>query len=174
MSGPKPGRQYSLEEAIAGAQAAGRHDRIEWRDAIAVHGPAAVDAAFEWVGDAEFGFFAVRVIEAAAKYGALAEALDALISLRSIGASADVRREADAAIARLKPLAPRHAAYRRSQPIPASAGIDWPGFKPEEFGNVEGTTWRRSTDGRSLVPLLLRPLQEARCGHALVPDLPAA
>lgn len=149
---------YTLDEAIAGAQKAARHDRIEWRDAIAVHGSAGIDAVFEWAGDAEFGFFAVRVIEAVGKRGWTTEALDALTSLRSIGASDAVRREAEAVIQRLRPGASPHTAFRQRARVPASGGIDWPGFQPQEFRTVDGTIWRRSTDRRALVPLLLRPL----------------
>ena len=94
MTVPEPGRGYGLDDAIAGAQAADRNDRIEWRDVIAAHGLAGIGAVLEWVGDAEFGFFAVRVIEATGKRGSVEEALDALRTLRSIGASVDVRREA--------------------------------------------------------------------------------
>lgn len=150
--------RYSLDEAIAGAEQADRHDRIEWRDAIAAHGPAGIDAVFEWAGDAEFGFFAVKVIEAVGKRGWTTEALDALTSLRSIGASDAVRREAEAVIQRLRPTAPPHAAFRQRAQVPATGGIDWPGFQPQEFGTVDGTIWRRSIDSRALVPLLLRPL----------------
>jgi hypothetical protein len=150
--------KYSLDDAIAGAQQADRHDRIDWRDAIAAHGPAGIDAVFEWAGDAEFGFFAVKVMEAAGNRGWTAEALDGLTSLRSIGASDAVRREAEAVIQRLRPGAAPHTAFRQRTRVPPSAGIDWPGFQPQEFLTVDGTIWRRSTDSRALVPLLLRPL----------------
>jgi hypothetical protein len=150
--------RYSLDEAIAGAQKADRQNRIDWRDAIAEHGPAGIDAVFEWAGDAEFGFFAVKVMEAVGKRGWTTEALDALSSLRSIGASDAVRREAEAIIQRLRPGAPPHAALRQRVRVPATGGVDWPGFQPHEFRTVDGTIWRRSTDSRALVPLLLRPL----------------
>jgi hypothetical protein len=61
--------KISLDEAIAGAEKADRYGRIEWRDAIADYGPAGIDAVFDWVGDAEFGLFAVKVMEAVGKRG---------------------------------------------------------------------------------------------------------
>jgi hypothetical protein len=150
--------KISLDEAIAGAEKADRYGRIEWRDAIADYGPAGIDAVFDWVGDAEFGLFAVKVMEAVGKRGWTPEALDALTSLRSIGASDAVRREAEAVMQRLRPGAPPHAAFRQRARVPSTGGVDWPGFQPQEFRTVDGTTWRRSTDSRALIPLLLRPL----------------
>ncbi|MEI8334287.1 MAG: hypothetical protein WCH74_10610 [Chloroflexota bacterium] len=50
----------TLEEALAGAQAADRSTRIEWRDRIAEHGAEAIEAASPWVADPELGAFAVR------------------------------------------------------------------------------------------------------------------
>jgi hypothetical protein len=150
----------SLEEALAGAQAADRLTRIQWRDRIAAHGPGAIDAVFEWAGDGEFGAFAVRVIEAVGKRGHQDEATEALVAIRSIGATVAVRRDAAEAISRLHPDRGRTDAVRRASPVPSGAGFDWPGFSPPDFGNVTGTTWRRRVDPAALVPLLLRPLQE--------------
>jgi hypothetical protein len=153
-------RDHGLDKAVAGALSANRLSRIEWRDAIAANGPAGIDAVFEWGADSELGFFAVRVIEAVGKLGWTDEALDALVSLRAIGASDSVRAEAEAAMQRLRPGAGQHVVFRKKRPAPANGGIDWPGFQVSDFGNIKGTTWRMSSDRRGLVPLLLRPLQD--------------
>ncbi len=149
----------SLEEALAGARDADRLNRIQWRDPIAAHGAAGIDAVFEWAGDAEFGAFAVRVIEAAGRRGSLDEAIEALTAMRSIGATDAVRGDANDALMRLRPGSARYDT-RKAVRIPADAGLDWPGFLPGDFGNVTGTTWRRRLDQAALVPLLLRPLQD--------------
>ena len=149
-----------LEEALAGARAADRLTRIEWRDRIAAHGVAAIDAVFEWAGDDEFGAFAVRVIEAVGRRGHPDEATEALVAIRSIGATKAVRGDATEAISRLHPDHGRADAARKATPLPSDAGLDWPGFSPRDFGDVTGTTWRRRLDQVALVPLLLRPLQE--------------
>jgi hypothetical protein len=152
-------KEMTLEEALAGARDADRLTRIQWRDRIAAHGAAGIDAVFEWAGDAEFGAFAVRVIEVAGKQGSLDEALEALAAIRSIGVTDAVRDDANEAISRLRPGSGRYDT-RKAVRIPADAGLDWPGFLPGDFGNVAGTTWRRRRDQAALVPLLLRPLQE--------------
>jgi hypothetical protein len=152
--------QHGLEAALAGAQAADRLTRIEWRDRIAAHGVAAIDAVFEWAGDDELGAFAVRVIEAVGRLGHPDEATEALVAIRSIGATENVRGDAAEAISRLHPGRSRTDSVPKATPIPADAGLDWPGFLPKDFGNVTGTTWRRRLDQMALVPLLLRPLQE--------------
>jgi uncharacterized NAD(P)/FAD-binding protein YdhS len=103
MATDNTGDQYDLEEALAGARAADRLTRIEWRDRIAAHGAAAIDAVFEWAGDDELGAFAVRVIEAVSRRGHPDEAAEALVAIRSIGATAAVCRDAAEAISRLHP-----------------------------------------------------------------------
>jgi hypothetical protein len=113
---------------------------------------------FEWAGDDELGAFAVTVIEAAGRRGHVAQAVDALAAFRSIGATEHVRRDAAAAMGRLRPSAGTHAAFRRSVRLRKDAGLGWPGFRESDFGDVTGTTWRRRDDSRALVPLLLRPL----------------
>lgn len=149
----------NLNEALDAARATDRTVRVpEWRDRIASFGPPAVDAMFEWAGDRELGAFAVTVIEAAGKAGHLSAALDALSAFRSIGASEVVRRDADAAMDRLRPSSSSHVAFRRPTRISPDAGLDWPGFRETDFGDVTGTTWRRRDDPGALVPLLLKPL----------------
>ena len=158
----------SLEQALAGAREADRSTRIEWRDAIARHGLAAIDAVFEWAGDHEFGFFAVRVIEAVGRMGERDAAVDALVAIRSIGATETVRRDASDAIHRLLPSAV-HSAARRPIQLSEAAGLDWPGFAERDFGDVTATTWRRRTDPTALVPLLLRPLLELDANFSTYP-----
>jgi hypothetical protein len=69
-----------------------------------------------------------------------------------------VRRDAAAAMGRLRPSAGTHTAFRRSGRLRKDAGLDWPGFRESDFGDVTGTTWRRRDDPRALEPLFLRPL----------------
>src|ERR1035437_8076015 len=120
-------KEMTLEEALAGARDADRVTRIQWRDRIAAHGAAGIDAVFEWAGDAEFGAFAVRVIEAAGKRGSLDEAIEALAAIRSIGATDAVRGDANEALLRLRPGSSRYDT-RKAVRIPSDAGLDWPGF----------------------------------------------
>ena len=115
---------------------------------------------FEWAGNSELGAFAVRVIESAGRKGYLDEAIEALVAIRSIGATDRVRDDAGEAISRLRPGSPRSDTARKAARVPSDAGLDWPGFLPGDFGNVTGTTWRRRLDQTALVPLLLRPLQD--------------
>jgi hypothetical protein len=148
-----------LEEMLEAARRTDRTVRVpEWRDKIADFGTDAIDAMFEWAGDDELGAFAVTVIEATGRRGHVAQAVDALSAFRSIGATEHVRRDATAAMDRLRPSARSHAAFRSSVRLPKDAGLDWPGFQRSDFGDVTGTTWRRRSDPRALVPLLLRPL----------------
>jgi len=73
-----------LADALAGARAADRLTRIQWRDRIAVHGVEAIDAISPWVADPKLGTFAVRVIEATAKFGERDAAIAALLSVRRV------------------------------------------------------------------------------------------
>jgi hypothetical protein len=160
----------SLADALAAARNADRLTRIEWRDRIAAHGVAAIEAVEPWVADRELGAFAVRVIEAVGRAGETDAAVGSLISVQRLAPTDHVRDDIERAIERLHPrAAPRGSGAGRTQRIPARAGVAWPGFQPHEFGRVEGTTWRRSRDPVGLVPLLLRPLQEIDSAFASFP-----
>jgi len=110
MRGRPSEDDWSLGDAISGALAADKRTRIEWRDRIAKHGAAAIDAVLEWTRDPEMGAFAVRVVEAAGSFGARQEALDALASIRSAGASSIIRDDAQQALSRLNPPGRRPSA----------------------------------------------------------------
>ena len=149
----------SLDEALKHARQADRAGRIQWRDRIAAHGPEAIDAVAPWVADAELGAFAVRVIEATAKFGESDAAIATLGSVLRVAPTASIRGDVEAALARLQPFnsKPARVATDRTR-LPEKAGWSWPGFKETDFGRVAGTTWRRRSDPGALVPLVLRPL----------------
>ena len=148
-----------LVEAIAAAQSADRLTRIDWRTPIAQHGAEAIDAVAPWIRDPELGAFAVRVVEAAAGFGAREEALEALRGVGRLGPSEAVLRDIDAALARLDPHARANPGAGSARVrLRAKDGWDWPGFAPTDFGQVVGTTWRRRSDPISMLPLVLRPL----------------
>ena len=82
------------------ATADGRH-RIDYRDAIAAHGPEAVRALEPWLRDSRLALFAVVTITAAASRGTVAEARAALLRGRSL-ADPSVRPYIDRALATLR------------------------------------------------------------------------
>jgi hypothetical protein len=53
----------TLETLLAAAGNAGPLDRIAYRDPIAAHGEAAIDAMTDWLADPRLAAFAVRVLE---------------------------------------------------------------------------------------------------------------
>jgi hypothetical protein len=62
-AGPDP--KADLASLLESAKAAPPERRIEWRDAIAAHGAAAIEGVRPWLADAGLAAFAVRVIERA-------------------------------------------------------------------------------------------------------------
>jgi hypothetical protein len=159
--------ESELAAALEGARSASRLTRIGWRDRIAVHGDAAIEAVSPWVADPELGAFAVRVIEATAKFSEVDAAVAALASVARLAPSPAIRGDVQAALERLRPPRPRTGSPRAR--IPDRAGWSWPGFQPTDFGRVEGTSWRRSKDPVGLIPLLLRPLLELDPSFISVP-----
>ena len=149
-----------LADAIAGAEAADRLTRIEWRDPIARHGAQAIEAVAPWISDPEMGAFAVRVIEAAAGQGAKAEAVEALRSVGRLAPSAAVLRDVDDALGRLAPKSTPPSSGPAQVRLRTRDGWDWPGFQASDFGRTVGTSWRRRADPISMVPLVLRLLLE--------------
>lgn len=91
------GDDRSLQATLAAAKAASRMDRIEYRDAIADHGAAALPAMREWLADPELAGFAVRVVSKIGQGGARDEAVRVLADARP-GASEPVRRDIDTAL----------------------------------------------------------------------------
>lgn len=74
------------------AKHAGPADRIAWRDPIAAHGAAAIDALTPWLGSPMLAGFAIRVIERA---GANDEQEAAQRVLRRARSRLDVHLRAD-------------------------------------------------------------------------------
>ncbi|MEO8273418.1 MAG: hypothetical protein ABI620_05090 [Chloroflexota bacterium] len=162
--------EQALADALAGARAADKLTRIEWRDRVAAHGSDAIEAISPWVGEPDFGAFAVRVIEAVAKFGERDAAVAALASVHRAAPTAAILGDIDAALARLRPSTSR-AGARADAPLRLStaAGWDWPGFQSSDFGQVAGTSWRRRNDPVALIPLVLRPLLEIDSGFSTYP-----
>ncbi len=152
----------SLADALVGAQRADRLTRIDWRDRIAAHGPDAIEAVSRWVSDPELAAFAVRVIEATAKFGHHDDAVDALLSVARLAPNATIGGDIQQALDHLRPQSGpggKSKPPRRAR-LPDWAGLDWPGFRETDFGTVDGTCWRRSRDPVGMVPLVLGPLQD--------------
>ena len=154
--------ELSLADDLAGARAADRSTRIEWRDRIAEHGDAAIEAVLPWVEDPEYAAFAVRVIEATARFGEKETAIKALRSAFPIAPNDAIRRDIQQALADLGAPEAHVGSSKAGTPrrVPAAAGLDWPGFHETDFGRIAGTSWRRAHDPIGMVPLVLRPLQE--------------
>lgn len=148
-----------LAKLLEAARGASRQTRIDYRDPIAEHGADAVEAVSPWVEDPELAAFAVRVIEAAARFGARDAALRRLSSIARTGGSTTARSDAEAALQRLQPRSspPREPTGVR---LSSKAGWSWPGFQPADFEGVKDTSWRRRDDPVAMIPLVLRPLLE--------------
>jgi hypothetical protein len=71
-------RDLTLDEAVIGAGEAPPSVRIEFRDAIARHGPAGIARVVPWLRDPKMAAFAVRVIARAAEFDAAQDARRAL------------------------------------------------------------------------------------------------
>jgi hypothetical protein len=91
----------TIDELLAAAAAADGMTRIQYRDAIAEHGEAAIRGVEPWLGDDKLAFFAVRVIEhAATQAGAVGLARAALRRARRSCAQS-ARDDIDDALTRL-------------------------------------------------------------------------
>ena len=113
-----------LLDLLDQAREASVGSRIEHRDAIAVHGAAAIRAIRSWLGDASLVSFAIRVIEKAATVDAGARDL-AIETLRGVqgGAFSELaRRDALDALRRLGGAARPIKSTTRREPTPRSAG----------------------------------------------------
>jgi hypothetical protein len=108
----------SLASLLQAAAEAAPDHRIEFRDAIAAHGEAAIKGVSPWLADPALGAFAVRVIRKAADMAADADTRDiALASLRSaksVAGSEGITRDIEEAIKVLKPPARRAPARTTS------------------------------------------------------------
>jgi len=129
----------NLHELLIGAGESPPDTRIEFRDPIARHGPAAVAAMSPWLRDPRLAAFAIRVIRRAADFEARAQAIRALED--AIPSLVDVlRQDAEKSLADLLPGSrgrspgDRRPPAHRSQVNSAPAGVDQ---------LVEGRTYRR-------------------------------
>lgn len=55
-------RHPGLDELVDAARRSSPEDRIRWRDPIAAHGMAGIDAVAPWLAEPVFAAFAIRVI----------------------------------------------------------------------------------------------------------------
>jgi len=95
----------SLEALLQAAEGAAPDRRIEFRDAIAAHGEAAIKCVSPWLTDPALGAFAVRVIRKAVDAETLDVALASLRSAKSSAGSDGITRDIEEAIKALKPPA---------------------------------------------------------------------
>jgi hypothetical protein len=91
----------SLEDAMIGAGEAPPEIRIEFRDPIARHGVAGIQAVEPWLYDHELYRFAARVIVRAASFGAETEAKEALKRASKAGLFDDAQDEVLSALLQL-------------------------------------------------------------------------
>ena len=122
-----PRTSEGLLDLLDQAREADARSRIEYRDAIAAHGSAAIREVRSWLGDANLAAFAIRVIEKAAAVDADARSL-AIETLRGVQGSAfdeTARRDAQDAMRRLgSAIRPARSiglepARRSAGPLPA-------------------------------------------------------
>jgi hypothetical protein len=153
----------SLAEDLEAAHSAPASARIDHRDRLAAHGPAAIEALIPWLTDPTLCWFAVRVIWKAGQLGARDRAIRVL---REALDDATVATSRDDVATHLRLLgvpvsapAPKVTSSRPTS-IPALAGTGWPGFREVEFATTDGTSWRGRTGKDSLIPHLVRPLRE--------------
>lgn len=125
-----------LDNLLRQAAAADGMDRINFRDRIAAHGPAAVARLEPWLSDARLGSFAVLTIRAAASRGALSEAVTVL-KRNQTRVTPTVAGDIDRALAVLRP--PRRAST-------AKATVDLSGSPAEALRTLRRLVddWRRS------------------------------
>lgn len=112
-----------LADLLRTASTASRFDRINYRDAIASHGAAAIEAIKPWLADPSLAAFAVRVIARAGAQGSQADAVRAFNDARG-GASDVIRGDIDAALDSLGARRPStNAAGPAAKPIEISDNL---------------------------------------------------
>jgi hypothetical protein len=99
--------EQTLASLLQAAAEAAPGRRIEFRDAIATHGEAAIKGVTPWLADPALGAFAVRVIRKAADAETLTVALASLRSSKAGAGSEAIARDIEEAIKALKPPARR-------------------------------------------------------------------
>ena len=108
----------TLASLLEAAQAAPPEHRIEWRDAIAAHGAAAVEGVRPWLTNPGLAAFAVRVIERAGLEGEAKLAAKVLRAARLL-VPADVAPDVAWSLQRLKSAARPSAAAPVAPAAPA-------------------------------------------------------
>jgi hypothetical protein len=92
----------TLRVLLEAADTAGPHERIQYRDPIARHGLAAIEAMTPWLVDRRLGAFAVRVITRVGENGDRDHAITVLRRSRT-KAPPYVQADINAALRRLLP-----------------------------------------------------------------------
>ena len=153
--------EQTLQQALDAARTADASERIRFRDAIATHGQAGIEAVAPWLTDSRLGYFAGQVIWKAGDLGERDMAVKVLREALDDPTVAMSRDDTAMLLHKLGYSAPKPAAYRRKpSSIPSVAGTGWPGFRAREFETTDGTFWRSRTGRDSMVPHVLRPLRE--------------
>jgi hypothetical protein len=106
--------EQTLASLLQAAAEAAPGRRIEFRDAIAAHGEAAIKGVTPWLADPALGAFAVRVIRKAVDADTLTIALTSLRGAKASAGSEGVTRDIEEAIKALKPPARRAPARSAS------------------------------------------------------------
>jgi len=141
----------TIDELLAEAAAADGMTRIQYRDAIAEHGEAAVRGVEPWLCDDKLAFFAVRVIERAAlEPGTVTLARAALRQARQV-CEVSVRDDIDQALGRLDRLARGPSGVVRS--VTAAA----PGILVPPPAALEHLVSRWRADGSPAQPAIPWP-----------------
>ena len=103
----------TLEQALQAARTADPSERIQFRDAIATHGQAGIDAVTPWLADPSLGYFAGQVIWKAGDLGERDTAVNVLREALDDPTVAMGRGDVAMLLHKLGYSAPKPAAYRR-------------------------------------------------------------
>jgi hypothetical protein len=150
----------NLEDLVKQARNASLNDRIDFRDAIASHGHAAVDAMAEWLADPQLTRFAVRVIGKTADLGTRDSAI-ATLQLARGEATAEQRADIDLELHRLGVSATGRAELRGGG---EGDGADpsVPGWMMRTDRRVAGWLWSEVLAGRLRQGWGYSPAQDLR------------
>ena len=113
-----------LAALLEDARRADPAHRIDWRDPIAAHGAAAIEAVSPWLKDRSLAAFAIRVI-ARAGLGGEREAAQATLRQARRRLDTWLRADVDWALSLLRPERPPEPLAVRSTPV-VPAAIDGP------------------------------------------------
>lgn len=141
----------TIDELLAAAAAADGMTRIQYRDAIAEHGEAAIRGVEPWLCDERLAFFAVRVIERAAIEPGTVTLARATLRRARKGCGESARDDIDQALGRLDRLARGPSAVAR----PMTAGA--PGILVPPPAALEQLVSRWREDGSPAQPAIPWP-----------------